>query len=50
MYLWQYEDAFVLLAYTGFIVLVYWGLMPQQQPGSYRGHDDDDDDDDEMSV
>ena len=26
---------------------VYWGLTPQQQPGSYWG---DDDDDDEMSV
>ena len=30
--------------------LDYWGLMPQQRPGSYRGGDDDDDDDDEMSV
>ena len=27
--------------------MVYWGLTPQQQPGSYRGGDDDDD---EMSV
>ena len=27
-------------------VLVYWGLTPQQQPGSYRGGDYDD----EMSV
>ena len=26
--------------------LVYWGLTPQQQPGSYQGGDDDD----EMSV
>ena len=25
--------------------LVYWGLTPQQQPGSYRGGDDDDNDD-----
>ena len=38
------------------VSLVYWGLTPQQQPGSYRGGDDDDDDggggddDDEMSV
>ena len=23
-------------------VLVYWGLTPQSQPGSYRGSDDDD--------
>ena len=29
---------------------IYWGLPPQEQPGSYRGGDDDDDDDDEMSV
>ena len=28
--------------------LVYWGLTPQQQPGSYQGGDYDDDD--EMSV
>ena len=26
--------------------LVYWGLTPQQQPGSYQGGDDDD----EISV
>ena len=26
--------------------LVYWGLTPQQQPGSYRGGGDDDDGDD----
>ena len=25
--------------------MVYWGVTPQQQPGSYQG-----DDDDEMSV
>ena len=31
------------------IFLVYWGLTPQQQPGSYRGGNEDDDDD-EMSV
>ena len=24
-----------------FPCLVYWGLTPQQQPGSYRGGDDD---------
>ena len=30
--------------------MVYWGLTPQQQPGSYRGDDDDDDNDDEISV
>ena len=25
------------------IFLVYWGLMPQQQPGSYQGGGNDDD-------
>ena len=27
----------------GFLGLVYWGLTPQQQPGSYLGGADDDD-------
>ena len=35
----------VLYGFTG---LVYWGLPPQQQPGSYRSGDNDDDD--EMSL
>ena len=36
----------MLLQQTRKRFLVYWGLTPQQQPGSYRGGDNDD----EMSV
>ena len=32
---------FVPLEKLRLLKLVYWGLTPQQQPGSYRGGDDD---------
>ena len=40
------EELFATICTCNRIGLVYWGLTPQQQPGSYLGSDDDE----EMSV